>query len=404
MKHFSGQIVTLALAFFTILLSCASKKENSPPLNPAREKAHNELFSPNPRIITERAHPTLSLNAKAPDFRLPGTDDRFYTLESFNDAAVLAVIFISNQCPTSQAYEDRIIELVDDYKDENVQIVGISPNSILTSTPEDLSYSELGDSFEEMKFRAREKNYNFPYLYDGDTQQATIRFGPTATPYAFVFDQNRKLKYSGRLDDSVLPGTSDSDDLRAAIDAVLLNVEILVPEKSVKGCPINWAWEIHRTEQANQSWENEPVFLNEINAEGISMLMQNSSGKLMLIDVWATWNKPSEPLYSELVDIYRTYRKRNLNFISVSIDSLQDRDRVLRFLNEKNSAGMNFIYSDSEFNFIPAGVIDPEWDGLLPFAALAEPGGNIIFKMNDVSDTLEMRRAIVEHQLMGRYR
>src|SRR5918996_451372 len=113
---------------------------------------------------------TLEIGAAALDFRLPGVDGRDYTLADFAKAEVLVVVFTCNHCPTAQAYEERLLRLHADYKDRGVALVAISPNDPLAVRLDELGYSDLGDSFEDMKIRARDQHYAYPYLYDGETQ------------------------------------------------------------------------------------------------------------------------------------------------------------------------------------------------------------------------------------------
>ena len=113
---------------------------------------------------------TLAIGAKAPDFKLPGTDGKTYSLASFSKAKILVLIFSCNHCPTAQAYEDRMIDLTNDYKNKGVQVIVISPNDANAVRLDELGYSDMGDTYAEMKLRHKQKKYNFPYLYDGKTQ------------------------------------------------------------------------------------------------------------------------------------------------------------------------------------------------------------------------------------------
>src|SRR6185312_12893370 len=145
-------------------------------------------------------HKTLEIGASAPDFKLQGIDGKTYTLESFKNAKVLAVVFICNHCPTSQAYEKRLIKMTSDYASQGVSVVAINPNNPASLRYDELGYSDVGDSFDEMKIRARDAHFNFPYLYDGETEIASKEYGPVSTPHIFIFDQDRKLRYQGRID------------------------------------------------------------------------------------------------------------------------------------------------------------------------------------------------------------
>src|SRR2546422_74713 len=146
--------------------------------------------------------PTLAPGSSAPDFNLPGVDGRNYSLKDFADAKVLVIVFTCNHCPTAQYYEDRIKQLVTDYKEKAVAVAAIMPNDPKSVRLDELGWTDLSDSFGEMKIRARDRDFNFPYLYDGDTEAVARAYGPVATPHVFVFDSSRKLRYVGAMDDS----------------------------------------------------------------------------------------------------------------------------------------------------------------------------------------------------------
>ena len=171
-------------------------------------------------------HPTLAIGSKAPPFSLKGVDGKIYTLASFSKYNILVVIFTCNHCPTAQAYEDRIKKLVTDYSPKNVAFAVISGNDPLALRLDEMDFSDLGDSYEEMKIRAKDKQFNFPYLYDGETQKVTRAYGPVATPHVFVFDKERKLRYVGRVDDTEWPHKEpQTTDARNAIEALLKDDE-----------------------------------------------------------------------------------------------------------------------------------------------------------------------------------
>ncbi len=401
MEKYIRQCLLITVSFL-VLIACHTKKVEVSSTEPPLDEVQSEVFVANPQDIEEREVKILATNETAPDFKLPGTDGRFYTLKSFDKAAVLVIIFTCNHCPTAQAYEDRIIKLVDDYKDENVQFVAISPNSVKTLLLEELGYSDLGDTYEEMKIRAKDKQYNFPYLYDGDTQETSIKYGPVATPHAFVFNKDRKLKYNGRLDDSEKPGTANAEDLRAALDAVLLNVEILEPVKKTFGCSVKWGWKSSWTDKVNSDWKAKEVSIEEINAEGVKILMNNDSEKLWLINVWATWCGPCVIEYPEFIDIHRMYKERDFEFISLSADKLDQKEKALKFLKSKNSAVKNYIFSGTDIYQL-ISIVDPDWDGALPYTVLIEPDGKIVYKNMGPVDPLELKKVIVDHPMIGRY-
>jgi peroxiredoxin len=173
----------------------------------------------------------LPLGSPAPSFRLRGTDGDTYDLESFASAKALVVVFTCNHCPYAKAYEQRFVDLVRDYRERGVALVAINPN-------DDRSHPE--DSFEEMKVRADERGFNFPYLRD-DTQAIARAFGAVCTPDIFVFDDRRELRYAGRVDDNWRDAAAvERHELRDALDAILSKRAIDFPITPAMGCSIKW--------------------------------------------------------------------------------------------------------------------------------------------------------------------
>src|SRR6266446_2824371 len=126
--------------------------------------------------------PTLPLGSAAPAFDLPGVDGRNWSLKDFARAKILVVIFTCDHCPTAQYYEERIKQLAADYTNKSVTVVAIMPNDPKSVRLDELGWTDLSDSYQEMKIRARDKQFNFPYLYDGDTETVARAYGPVVTP------------------------------------------------------------------------------------------------------------------------------------------------------------------------------------------------------------------------------
>src|ERR1035438_9446856 len=145
----------------------------------------------------EDEHPTLAIGSRAPDFSLPGIDGKTHTLGEYKNSQLLAIVFTCNHCPTAQLYETRIKKLVDDFHSKSVAFVAIQPNDPQAIRLSELGYTDVSDSFDDMKIRAEYRQFNFPYLNDGDTQSVSRAYGPKATPHIFIFDQDRTLRYQG---------------------------------------------------------------------------------------------------------------------------------------------------------------------------------------------------------------
>src|SRR3954471_17853923 len=145
---------------------------------------------------------TLPLGASAPDFKLPGVDGKDHALQDFKSAKLLLIVFTCNHCPSAQYYEPRLKQLAEDFQNRSVALVAIMPNDPKSVRLDELGWTDLSDTFPEMKIRAKDRQYNYPYLYDGDAEAVARQCGPVATPHAFVFDRDRKLRYAGAIDDS----------------------------------------------------------------------------------------------------------------------------------------------------------------------------------------------------------
>jgi peroxiredoxin len=353
--------------------------------------------------FTSGDHPTLAIGAKAPDFSLPGTDGKTYTLNSFKNASILVVVFTCNHCPTAQAYEDRIIQLTKDYSSKGVAVVAIMPNDPNAIRLDELGYTDMSDSFDEMKRRAKEKNFNFPYLYDGATQATTKAYGPAATPHVFIFDKSRKLCFSGRIDDTEKPGkTPNTQDTRNALNNLLNNKQPDAGTTKVFGCSVKWAEKEDWQQKAKDEWAKEPVKIDTIGVSGIKALISNKSDKLRLINVWATWCGPCTTEFPEFITMNRMYRKRDFELVTISADDPAKMNKALKFLQQSQASATNYIFNtDDKYKLIEA--IDPKWQGALPYTILVEPNGKIVYAKEGIIDPPALKKLIVDNSYIGRY-
>jgi thiol-disulfide isomerase/thioredoxin len=393
------KILVFTALLYLIVTACNNASQTTPTNIPNGTAA----FVANPQAIPEQPVTPLAIGADAPDFSLPGVDGKMYSLADFKSSKVLVIIFTCNHCPTAQAYEDRMIRVAADYKDKGVGFVAISPNSPLGLLHEELGYSDLNDDYESMKIRAKDKGYNFPYLYDGDTESASLKYGPEATPHAFVFDKDRKLRYIGRLDAAEKPGKGNSEDLRSALDAMVADKAVAVPVTKTFGCSTKWAWKTAYKDQVDKEWAAKPITVAKLDTKGIQKLLKNEAAtKLRLINVWATWCGPCMLEYPNFLVLQRMYGARDFEFVSVSADKPDQEAKVLKVLQDKHSAVSNYLFAeDDKYALIEA--IDPAWNGALPYTILVEPNGKVVWRHQGDVDFAQLKKVIVDHPMMGRY-
>ena len=181
--------------------------------------------------IEEPARPSGAsgeIGATAPAWEnLAGTDDKQHSLADLADAKAVAVVFTCNTCPVARAYQERLVQLANDYKDQGVELVAINVNKI------------EGDLLPDMKERAEEQGFTFAYLYD-PSQQIARDYGATVTPHAFLLNDQRKVVYAGAIDDNQDAAAVKEQYLRTAIDATLAGQQPEVASTEQFGCGIKY--------------------------------------------------------------------------------------------------------------------------------------------------------------------
>ncbi len=339
------------------------------------------------------AHPILAIGSPAPDFHLPGVDGKMHSLADYNASPFLMVVFMCNHCPTSQLYEGRIQKLIDDYRPKGVTAVAIEPNDPSAILLSELGYTDVSDSLEEMKVRAEYRNFNFPYLYDGETQSVSNGYGPTATPHVFIFDKDRKLRYEGRIDNSQRESLVTKKDAREALDALLAGRPVAAPHTPAFGCSTKWKSKIDSQLKETRAIEAEPVKVEMVSAEELKKLRANDTGKVLLINFWATWCGPCLTEFPKLEETWRMYRRRDFDLIEIAANMPDERAGVLKILNQEHASNKNLLFGTTDTYGLQA-AFEPKWEGGVPFTMVIAPGGKVLFQQQGEVDILEVRRVI----------
>jgi peroxiredoxin len=348
-----------------------------------------------PAAAVDDAHPQpLAIGLPAPDFNLPAIDGKTYSLSSFKDSKVLVVIFTCVHCPTAEIYESRIKQLVADYRSRGVAFAVIQPNNAKALRLDEMGYTDLGDSLDDMKVRAAFRQFNFPFLYDGETQQVAQKYGPVSTPHVFVFDRERKLRYQGRVDSNPREQYAKVPDARNAIDAVLAGTPVPVEKTPTIGCSIKWLEKeaLHNAEMTKI--QQEPVALVNVDAEGIKAVRKNGTGKTLLVNFWATWCAPCTEEFPELEATFRMFRKRPFDLVTVAMNAPDEEKGVRRFLDGQHASSRNLMNSLMD-PYALMKAFDPDWVGALPYSMVIGPDGKVLYKENGRIDILKARRAIL---------
>lgn len=344
----------------------------------------------------EHGPPPLAIGSPAPDFCLPGIDGKTHCLVEYASAKVLVIAFTCNHCPTAQLYETRIKQLAADYKDRGVRLVAIQPNNPLAVRLDEMGYTDVGDSFQEMKIRAAYRHFNFPYLYDGEDQKVARAYGPAATPHLFIFDAEHKLRYEGRVDNNPRENLVTRRDAREAIDEILAGKPVPVAKTPSVGCSTKWIYKEEGRKAELAEIESQPVTLQPASNDDFQALRKNDSGKLRLVNFWATWCAPCVQEMPEIQTMLRMYGHRPFEVVTVSINYPDEKPGALAALNKLHATSRNLILGSTDIYTLLA-AFDRDWNAAVPYTMLIRPNGEVAYKNQGPINALVLRRIIISN-------
>ncbi len=358
---------------------------------------------------------TITQGTKAPDFSLKATDGKTYELKDFTGGKALMVIFTTNHCPDAITSHDRMVALVDYFKGKDVKFVAINSNSPEGLHPPELGWTIYDDGFEDMVRIAEDKNFNLPYLYDGDTQEVAKAYGAVATPHVFIFDGDLKLRYNGRMDEGRRRvGPVEKNEARDAIEAILAGKEPKVTKTRPAGCSTKWKEKAGMVAEQDKKWKELPVTVELTKTDALKKLVANKGRTGMrLFNVWSTSCGPCVTEFPDLAAIYRQYSWQEFEFITISLDPPSDVEKVTKFL-KRNQVGLarstkplleeegrktNHFILDDDTEELAKAI--PEWDGAMPYTFLVGPDGEILYRHSGIIEPVELKKAIVKQVWAG---
>jgi len=258
---------------------------------------------------------------------------------------ITVVTFLSTTCPVSNSYNNRIKDLYRDYTGKGVKFVFLNSNQ--------------NESAVAIQDHARQAGFGFPVYKDAGNVLAD-RFGAQYTPESFLLDRSGSIRYRGRIDDAQNPARVQQNLLRLALDAVLADGKVAMPEAKAFGCTI----------------KREQRKLSRIDETGYRELLKSMAGKVTLVDFWATWCAPCREEMPLLAKLESKLRNRGLRLITISADEPEHERAAFEFLSKSGVSGSGYLRrAKDEDTFINA--IDPKWSGALPALFLYDRQGKL---------------------------
>jgi peroxiredoxin len=347
--------------------------------------------------------PILKVGAHAPDFNLPGVDGKMHSLKDYAASKVLVIVFTCDHCPVAQMYESRIKQLAADYRSRGVSLVAIMGNDPKAVHLSEMGYTDVGDSLPEMKIRASYRHLDYPYLYDGANQSVALKYGPTATPHVFIFDQQRILRYEGRVDNNARANMATKHEAKDAIEALLAGKSITVPDTPAVGCSTKWAYKETGANAEIAQGDQKPASVEMISVDQLKTLRKNiGTDQLLLVNFWATWCGPCMEEFPDLQKMVRMYANRQLKVVTVSINSPDEKKFVLAFLNKQHAMSTNLLFGGND-SAEAVSAFGTDWKGGVPYTVLIGMKGEILFKQQGGMNTLDVERAILKNLPDDRY-
>jgi peroxiredoxin len=340
-------------------------------------------------------HPILPLGSPAPDFSLPGVDGQMHKLSDYASSKVLVVVFTCDHCPNAQMYEGRVTKLYNDYKDKGVAVVAISPNDPKAIRIDELDSSDVSDTLDEMKIRVAYKHLEYPYLYDGDTESVSQAYGPQASPHIFIFDQQRKLRYEGAIDDSYRVEFVKRHYALDAINALLADKDVAVKHTGAFGCSTKWSDKEAANVAFMEKLNAQPISLDMASEATLKSLHTNADGNVRLIQFWSTRCSACLQEFAGIQDIYRMYSDRNFELVVVAMNKPDEKPAVTQWLDKSHATSRNLLF-DSADTAAMQKAFDPEWASAdAPYTILLDADGNVLYKTAQPVDQLKLRRTIL---------
>ena len=327
------------------------------------------------------------------EFSLMGVDYKTYTNKDLNGLNGTLLVFLSNHCKFSQTFQQFLVHSNRKWNNQGIKLIAISPNHEKAILPDEMAFSEAGDSFEEMVLRAKTQNYNFAYIYDGKNQIITKSIETKITPSAYLFDSQGELVYSGRIGDHEMPNDYEKSELHQNIVKLINKEKVEYNRTKIHGTAIKFKKDIRFAENLAKRYAEETIRLNYADERKLNFFIEQETNYPRFFYVWSLENNPDVTRENliKISTVYKIFRKRGIKVFTVCICKPEDQSKVLEILKQTQLSSLNFYTGGTEVSKLVT-LRSQEGKRITPFCRIIQGDNSLAYGKNDLLDIKVLKR------------
>jgi hypothetical protein len=327
-----------------------------------------------------------------PKFELKDTKNIIFSNKDLNGRLGTLIIFLSNHCKISQSFQKPLNIINIQWEQKGIKLLAISPNYENAILPDELAYSDSGDTFKEMQSRAVRERFNFPYIYDGEKQIITQSLNVKITPSAYLFNSDGILVYSGRIGNHEKPNDLGNSELNQNIEELICGREVNYNRIRMYGTSVKFKKDMLIAENVKKRYASESVQLNHADQRKLKFFLNQTTNYPKFFYVWSL-HENSEQNRNNLITIssnFKIFRKRGLKVYTVCVCKEEEKPDALEILKRAQLSALNFYIYGNEISEISklraAGGFK-----ITPFCRLLNGDNTFDYGVNGLIDYKKLR-------------
>ena len=327
-----------------------------------------------------------------PKFELKDTKNIIFSNKDLNGRLGTLIIFLSNHCKISQSFQKPLNIINIQWEQKGIKLLAISPNYENAILPDELAYSDSGDTFKEMQSRAVRERFNFPYIYDGEKQIITQSLNVKITPSAYLFNSDGILVYSGRIGNHEKPNDLGNSELNQNIEELICGREVNYNRIRMYGTSVKFKKDMLIAENVKKRYASESVQLNHADQRKLKFFLNQTTNYPRFFYVWSL-HENSEQNRNNLITIssnFKIFRKRGLKVYTVCVCKEEEKPDALEILKRAQLSALNFYIYGNEISEI-SKLRSAGGFKITPFCRLLNGDNTFDYGVNGLIDYKKLR-------------